>query len=109
MKTTADILPEGKRRGNAGKVRLHEAWQALSEGRGGQEDWDLAFGDLAEQSGYYFIAPEGCSNEELQRREGARALFARILFLIDVPVAQLKVWRAAALVELGITDVEGDR
>ena len=110
MITSKQLFERGKgRRGNAEKVRLHEAWAALARGGGSREDFELAIGDLAEQSDYYYIAQPDATPESLMRREGRRELFARILYLLDVPKDVMAEWHAAALVELSITSAEGER
>lgn len=109
MITTAQLLAEGRRRGPELSLALHEAWKALQGGHGGADDFELVLNDLAEFTEYYFVAPPGTSGDVLVRREGARAVFARILFLLDVPMTTLGEWRKAALVELDITNQEGER
>lgn len=109
MITTANLFARGSRRGPELDIALNEAWRALSQGRGSEADFELVMNDLAEVSEYYYVAPTGTSGEDLIRREGARAIFARILFLLDVPVSKLAEWRKAALIELEITNEEGER
>lgn len=109
MRTSADIFPKGDRRGEKRDIRLSEAWQAILEGRGSKEDAELAFSDLAEFSGYYFVPPAGTSGDDLQRDAGRRETFARILYLLDVPMTRLTEMRLAALGELQVTNEEGER
>lgn len=110
MKTTADLFKQSAgRRGGVEALRLREAWQAIAQGRGGQLDWELAFGDLAETSEYYYIAPPDATPEQILRREGKRELFARILYLLNVPRSKVEEWQRAALTELAITSTEGER
>lgn len=109
MKTTADLFKEGARRGPELTLALGEAWRAFREGRASVADYDLIIGDLQETSGYYYVTLPGTSSEELRHREGARSVFARILFLLDVPLDKFDEMRRAALVELDITNQEGER
>lgn len=108
MKTTRDIL-DGRFPRDADEVtaRLADAARAIRDGRGTRDDADLFFGDLMFHSGYFYVAPAGTSDSELQHREGARSVFARILYLLDVPLTELDEYRAAALAELQNTNDEG--
>lgn len=109
MKTSADLFPEGNRRGDGLTIALGEAWRAFREGRAGTAEYELIIGDLQEITGYYYVAPPSTTNDELRQREGARSVFARILFLLDVPLDKLVEMRRAALIELDVTNQEGER
>lgn len=104
--TTRDLFQPGERRGPKVDQRLGEAWVAIMEGRGSIADGQIALADLANESGYFFTAPVGVSNEELQQREGMRKTFARILFLVDVSDLPVGDLRRAALEELQTSNEE---
>lgn len=108
MLTTKDLFGGQYTRDEPEVVaRLADATRAIMEGRGSKADADLLFADLAYTSGYFYVAPAGTPDGELQHREGARSVFARILYLLDVPLTSLDEYRHAALTELTNTSDEG--
>lgn len=102
--TTADIYKEDTRRGAQATVDLHNAYaEVFDRTRPGV---DVVLGDLAEFSGYFFTAPRGSSEADLNRMEGMREVFARILNLIALPMPQLEALRLAAIEEQRISNEE---
>lgn len=99
MITIRDLMAGGHRNPEA-DARLSKAWETILAGNGGREDGELVFSDLAYESGYFYVAPDGTSDAELREREGKRKVFARILFLLDVPMTKLDDMRRASLREL---------
>lgn len=99
MITIRDLMAGGHRNPDA-ENRLSQAWTTVLAGNGSREDGELIFSDLAYESGYFYVAPPGTSDAELREREGARKVFARILFLLDVPMTKLDDMRRASLREL---------
>lgn len=95
MKTLIDLIRDGKSRDEA-VIRLGEAWRAVIEGRGSREDGELILTDLANESGY-FVAPADVSDQTLREHNGRRAVFARILFLVDISIAELDDARRSTL------------
>lgn len=89
------------------EARLAEAWTAIMAGRGSVEDAELAMQDLADASGYFYLLPPTATDAELHRREGAREVYARILFLLDLPMSYIGELRRAALDALQIQQSEG--
>lgn len=85
--TVADIMPPGSTT-DWGDERLASAWDAILHGKGSREDGELVVADLASRSGYFTVAPANVSANELFMREGARTIFARIFFLLDVSMQQ---------------------
>lgn len=89
------------------EARLAEAWASIMKGRGSPEDAELVMQDLADASGYFYLSPPGSSADELQRREGAREVYARILFLLDLPMSYIGELRRVALDQLQASQLEG--
>ena len=108
MQTSRTILQAGERREDKRETRLSSAWLAISRGEGATEDFELVLADLAEQSEFFFIAAPGAEGDELLRREGKRELFARILYLLDLPGSFMTEIRRAALDELTVSNLEGE-
>lgn len=98
MITIRDLMAGGHRNPEA-EPRLSQAWTAILEGRGSREDAELAVNDLAYESGYHYL-PLTASDADLREHYGARKVFARILFLLDVPMTKLDDMRRASLREL---------
>lgn len=61
--------------------RLRVAYANVFSGKGNptEEDKNLVLVDLAVESGYLSVTPDEISNERLQRTEGGRKVFGRIL------------------------------
>lgn len=103
--TTADIYKEDLRRGSQATIDLHHAYaEVFDRARPGV---DTVLGDLAEFTGFFFTAPRGSSEADLNRMEGQREVFARILNLIALPMPQLEALRLAAIEEQRISNEEG--
>ncbi len=108
--TTGDIFPKGKRRGPQSELRLHEAYRAVfTLQKPMKEDLDLVLADLGEFSGYHAVLSPTATDGEMRDHNGRRAVFARILSLIELPLSQLNDLRNAALVEMQISNEEGSR
>lgn len=108
MITARQLFPKDDRRGSKKEQRLVSAWQAIRGGRGSQEDAELVFADLADFTDYFAIAPGDATGDQLMRREGARAVMARILFLLDGDTGFIGELRRAALDELARAQTEGE-
>lgn len=80
--------------------RLTDAWNAFVEGRASREDAEVILTDLASESEFFYIAPPDATGDHLKYREGKRALYGRILFLLDRPTSFMEAVRRAALDEL---------
>lgn len=79
-------------------VKLGELWQTFLAGRSvTSEEAQLMIVDLLLTSQYFEIAPPGATGDMLQRREGARELMGRILFLADLPSSYITKLRRDAL------------
>jgi len=85
--TVADLMPSGATEEWADQ-RLASAWSSILHGKGSREDGELVVADLATRSGYFTVAPANITANELFMREGARTIFARIFFLLDVSMQQ---------------------
>ncbi len=109
LTTTKQQLPAGKRRGVAANSALVTAYQNVFKDLGVRADVDLVLGDLAEYSGYYNTMPEDATSAQMQRAEGRREVFARILSLFGVSGEDRELLRRAALEELQVSSEEGTR
>jgi hypothetical protein len=110
-KTTSisDLYKPGRRRGSAATIRLSDAYRAVFiNGNPSKEDSEIVMSDLANFSGYFSVSPPGTSDADLREANGARAVFARILSLSELPLVQLRSLREAALVELQTDSEEGN-
>lgn len=104
-KTTRDIFNEGMRRGSAFDLDQATAYaEVFDRTRPGV---DTVLADLAEFTGYFFVSPRGSSVDDINRMEGMREVFARILNLIALPVSQLEALRLAAIEEQRVSNEEG--
>lgn len=107
--TTQDILPAGNRRGDKATLALVEAYQRVLSRPGVSAEADLLLADLAEFSGYFSTLPIDAPDRALQRMEGRREVFARILSLFGVTGEEREELRRAALRELTVSIDEGSR
>lgn len=110
-KTTSisDLYKPGRRRGSAATIRISDAYRAVFiNGNPSKEDSEIVMSDLANFSGYFAVSPPGTGDAELREANGARAVFARILSLSELPLVQLRSLREAALVELQTDSEEGN-
>lgn len=103
--TMRDVMQPGPFRNHVEELRvdnaLGELWRTFMAGRSvTSEEAKLMIVDLLMTSQYFEIAPPGTSGETLQRREGARELMGRILFLADLPSSYITKLRRDALDEL---------
>lgn len=107
--TTVDVLPPGSRRGLNATLKLTEAYNQVFSKPGVREDVDLVLADLAEYSGYFATMPIDAPDRALQRMEGRREVFARILSLFGVTGEEREELRRAALREMTASIDEGSR
>lgn len=77
-------------------LALVSAWQRLATGQGERADFEVAMSDLAAYAGYNDITPPDAPDSVLRFNEGKRAVFARILFLVELDSASQAALRAAA-------------
>lgn len=79
-----------------GMERLNAAFASLFAGNGTVDDAELVLDDLLQYSGYYDTTLPMDENgrpvppEVLWHIEGMRALMARILFMTDLPISELR-------------------
>lgn len=106
--STRWVLPAGQRRGGAREARLSEAWASFIDGRASREDAELILADLGDISGYFNVAGDDATGDQMLRREGRRDVMARILFLLDMPFSYMTEMRRASLDEFNVTNYEGD-
>lgn len=84
--TVSDLLPMELQGDDTAKaVRVKEAYKAFVDGRASRDDADLIMLDLAKVSGYYHVTPPGTSSDDVQRAEGARSVYARIVYMLNMP------------------------
>lgn len=85
--TIADVLARGIPRNDLTRdARLMEAYVAFSEGRASREDAELILVDLAIYSGYFHVSERGSTGTEMAYDAGARSVFARIMFMLNLPM-----------------------
>lgn len=102
------LLKLGERRTDKHEDRLHEAWNAIINGQGSKDDAELILADLGEFSGYFAVTPPGTDGTTLSHNEGRRAVYARIMYLLDIPTSYMTELRRASLDEMQITANEGE-
>lgn len=108
--TTDKRYPEGQRRGAKQTLDLSAAYNAVfTTQKPTQESLAAVMEDLAEFSGYFTVASSSASTNELWELNGKRAVFARILSLITLSEYEREQLRARALLEMQISNVEGER
>lgn len=108
--TTNKRYPEGQRRGAQQTIDLSAAYNAVfTLQKPTRESLDMVMTDLAEFSGYFAVAPTDTSSNDLWDRNGRRAVFARILSLIRLSEYEREQLRERALLEMQISNVEGER
>lgn len=108
--TTDKQFKEGQRRGAQQTLALTAAYTAVfTLQKPTRESLDMVMADLGEFSGYFAVPPEGTPNEVAHYRNGQRSVFARILSLIALSDYELNRLRADALLEMQISNVEGER
>lgn len=102
------LMKKGTRRTAKHEERLASGWHAIMNGKGSKEDAELVMADLGEASGYFAISPVGTDGPTLAYNEGCRAVFARILYLLDAPTSYMTELRRASNDEMQITNTEGE-
>lgn len=108
--TTDKQFKEGQRRGPRQTLVLSDAYKAVFKMRNPTpEALEMVMNDLAEFSGYFAVSPRGASAEDVNYDNGQRSVFARILILTGVYGDELERLRAAAIIEMQISNTEGER
>lgn len=102
------LLRRGQRRSVKHEERLTTAWQAIMHGKGSKDDAELVMADLGEFSGYFAVSEPGTDGTTLSHNEGRRAVYARIMYLLDLPASYMSELRRASLDEMQITATEGE-
>lgn len=98
------------RRGAKQTLVLSDAYKAVfTMKQATPEALEMVMNDLAEFSGYFAVTPRGASIEEAAYDNGMRAVFARIKSLTGLYGGDLERLRAAALLEMQISNEEGER
>lgn len=104
MRTVREIMPahmqgvEG-----AEEARTASAYQALFDGNGSREDAEIVLTDLMMTSRWNEVLPEGADDAALQRHNGGRAVFGRVVYMMNVSgdvLAALEGASARALEEM---------
>ena len=93
VQTLASMWPQQFQPASAAEALVQAYGNVFDRARPGV---DLVLADLALLSGYYFTSPEGAN---LERAEGRREVFARILNLTALPMRQIEALRVAAVEE----------
>lgn len=70
-------------------ARLMAAYAAFMQGAASREDAELIFVDLALHSGYFHVSERGSSGTEMAYDAGARSVFARIMFMLNLPMDRI--------------------
>lgn len=108
--TTDKQFKRGQRRGPSQTLLLADCYNAVFTMRQPtREALDMVLNDLAEFSGYFAVPPPGTSNEAAQYFNGQRSVFARILSLSKLSGQEREQLREAALIEMQISNAEGER
>ncbi len=108
--TTDKQFKPGLRRGSRQTLTLSDAYKAVfTMKQATPEALEMVMNDLAEFSGYFAVAPAGTTGDVLQYMNGQRSVFARIKSLTGLYGDELERLRAAALVEMQISNEEGER
>lgn len=98
--TVTDMLPEHLRLDPATREgRLASAYKALVQGNAGRDDVEMVLVDLAIVSGYYNVTVPGTSNGDVQRAEGARSVYARIVYMASLPEEIMAAYMRALTAE----------
>lgn len=109
----SDTLPEGHRRGAIAQEKVRQSYLNVFSGRGSKEDADIVLVDLLKFSGYfsYVAVPpdtDAPSSNSLQMSNGARMVAARIMYHLNMPMAQLNELVQAVAAEQAVSSDEGD-
>lgn len=108
--TTDKDFPAGKRRGPTATLILAGSYAAVfSQRRPTPEALEMVMNDLAEFSGYFAVLPTGAGLAEFAEANGKRSIFARILSLSGISEVERERLRADALIEMQISNAEGER
>lgn len=70
-------------------TRLSAAYAAFLKGGASREDAELILVDLAVHSGYFHVSERGSSGTEMAYDAGARSVFARIMFMLSLPMDRI--------------------
>lgn len=91
------------------EAHIVAAYQAFAEGRAGKKDADLIIQDLAMYSGYFHVTSQGTPEGELKYAEGARSVFARIMFMLNLPVERIYALQQVLNADAGLYQLmQGD-
>lgn len=108
--TTDKQFKQGQRRGARQTLVLSDAYKAVFAMRNPTpEALEMVMNDLAEFSGYFAVSPRGSSEADVNYDNGQRSVFARIKSLTGLYGDDLERLRVAALLEMQISNEEGER
>jgi len=88
--TIDDVLARGVPRNDTTRdARLVAAYEAFMRGAASREDAELILVDLAVHSGYFHVSERSSSGTEMAYDAGSRAVFARIMFMLNLPMDRI--------------------
>jgi len=91
FKTIADVLGKDvPRNGLTREARVAEAYRAFRDGGCSRDDADIIIADLAMHSGYFHVSARETAPHERAFDDGARSVFARMMFMMNLPWDQLQ-------------------
>jgi len=91
------------------EAKIVSAYHAFAEGRAGKQDADLILQDLAMYSGYFHVTPQSTPEGELKYAEGARSVFARVMYMLNLPVEQIYALQQVLNADAGLyQQMQGD-
>lgn len=91
------------------EAHLVEAYRAFAEGRAGKQDADLVLQDLAMYSGYFHVTSQDTSEGATKYAEGARSVFARVMFMLNLPIERIYALQAVLNADAAIyRQMQGD-
>lgn len=90
MTTVLDLLPEHARDdANAIEGRIVAAYKAFKNGHASKDDAAIILNDLAIESGYFEVLPADATGDQVLQHNGARRVYGRIMFALNLPQARL--------------------
>lgn len=108
--TTDKAYAPGHRRGAKQTLDLAASYEAVFVLRNpSPEAHAMVMEDLAEFTGYFAVLPVGTAHADFAQFNGRREVFARILSLSKLSEYERTRLREAALTEMQISNVEGER
>lgn len=108
MITIARLFSGRARRSARAQQTLVEAYTHVFEGGGTAQEADLVLVDLARHSRYYYTSTPDTSNREVWFNEGQRAMFARIVRMLNLPSEARDRLASAVMLEEAATAEEGN-